>query len=151
MEILTAVLCDSAADYNGKLCILGAFDTIWARKFPATHAHCAIALRFLFRDTDLGEHQFQVRFVDPDGRNALPSGPISLKVRIDRIPDGAFFLSRNVILNLQGLPLKEPALYSFDVTVDESIVARIPLQVVTTDRSRGPDSQGGSGPPPQSP
>ena len=133
MEILTAVVCDSAADYQGKLCILGTFDTIWARNFPATHAHCAVALRMLFRDTDVGEHAFQVSFVDPDGRNALPNGPIRLNVRIDRIPDGAFFLSRNFILNLQGLPLKEPAQYSFDVTIDSKIVARIPLQVVTAE------------------
>ena len=34
MEVQAAVLCDSAADYRGKLCILGTFDTILASKLP---------------------------------------------------------------------------------------------------------------------
>ena len=130
MEVLTAVLCDSAANYNGRLCILGTFDTIWFAKFPATHPHCALAMRFLFRDEDIGEHRFEVHFVDPDGRNALPSGPLDIKFKITRIPEPTFFLSRNFVLNVRGLPFKEAAQYSFDVRLDTEIIARIPLQVV---------------------
>ena len=40
MELLTSVICDSASDYGGKLCILGAFDTVWSTKFPNQHPHC---------------------------------------------------------------------------------------------------------------
>jgi hypothetical protein len=33
------------------------------------------------------------------------------------------------VINLQGVPLEKPSLYSFDVHMDDQIVARIPLQV----------------------
>ncbi len=138
MEVLTAVLCDSAADYNGKLCILGTFDTIWCPKFPATHPHCALAMRFLFRNEDVGQHRFEVHFVDADGHNAWPSGPLDIKIKIGQIPEPTYFVSRNFVLNLRGLPFKEPAQYSFDVRLDDQIIARIPLQVMQKPQPRKP-------------
>ena len=130
MEVLIAVLCDAAVDYYGKLCLLGTFDTIWAQQFPAQHPHCAIALRFLFREADKGRHALQVSFVDPDGRNILPQGGPKINFDITEIPEQTFFLSRNFIINMQGLPLPEPNQYSFDIVMDGAIIARIPLQVV---------------------
>ena len=38
MEIQIAALCDSAADYGGKLCVIGTFDTIVAQSFPTAVA-----------------------------------------------------------------------------------------------------------------
>ena len=131
MEILTAVICDSAADYNGKLCILGTFDTIYAHRFPAVHPHCSLALRVVFRTADLGDHRFRVAFIDPDGRNVLPKeGEPRFEVKITEIPEKAAFISRNFVINLQGLPLEKPSLFSFIVHMDEQIVASIPLQVI---------------------
>jgi hypothetical protein len=43
MNIQVAVLCDAATDDNGKLNLLGAFDTIYARELPAIHPQCAVA------------------------------------------------------------------------------------------------------------
>ena len=37
MNIQVAVLCDAATDDNGKLNLLGAFDTIYAPQTPAVH------------------------------------------------------------------------------------------------------------------
>lgn len=130
MQVLTAVLCDSAADYQGKLCVLGAFDTIWAQKFPAVHAHCSLAMRFLFRDTDLGDHRLEIVFLDADGRNLLPRGPINLNLKVEAIPDRTYFLSRNLVINLQGLPLQMAGQYAFDVKIDSRTIANIPLQAV---------------------
>lgn len=130
MEVLTAVLCDSAADYNGKLCILGAFDSIYAQRFPAVHPQCSIALRFLFRDEDKGKHKFNICLIDPDGKNVLPAGGPKFEFEIRRIPEETFFFSQNFVINLQGLLLQKPAQYSFDIRMNETIVARIPLQVV---------------------
>jgi len=130
MEILTACLCDSAADYNGKLCILGAFDTIQARALPAVHPACSIALRFLIKEGDVGAHRIQLGLIDPDGRDILPAGKISIDFNVAGIPENSFFLSSNCVLNLQGLVLPAAAPYSFDVRVDGNILARIPLQVL---------------------
>ncbi|MEW6303387.1 MAG: hypothetical protein AB1705_07955 [Verrucomicrobiota bacterium] len=137
MEVLTAVLCDSAADYNGKLCILGAFDTIWVRRFPAAHPHCAIALRFLFRDTDEGKHKIAINLIDSDGRNMLPGKVPPIELDLQQIPEETFFLSRNFVVNLQGLPLNKPGQYSIDIVFDDSIVARIPLQLIQLKEGTG--------------
>ena len=104
MELLTSVICDSASDYNGKLCILGAFDTIWSVKYPNKHPNCTLALRFLFNASDMGKHQFKVVFVNADGKELLPNGPLKFGIQIGPIPDKQYFMSRNLTLNMQGLP-----------------------------------------------
>jgi len=130
MQILTVCLCDSAADYNGKLCILGAFDSIQARTLPAVHPSCSVALRFLLKEADVGPHRIQLGLIDPDGRDILPAGKISIDFTVPGIPEQSFFLSSNCVLNLQGLVLPVAGQYSFDVRVDGEIMARVPLQVL---------------------
>ena len=130
MEILTACLCDSAADYNGKLCILGAFDTIQTRQLPTTHPFCSVALRILLKDADVGAHRIQLGLIDSDGKDLLPTGRISIDFNVPVIPEQSFFMSSNCVLNLQGLVLPAATQYSFDVSVDGAILARIPLQVI---------------------
>ena len=68
MDVQIASLCDSAADYGGKLCLLGAFDTILVRQFPALHPFCSVALRIIFRDTDEGKHTLRMNLIDEIGR-----------------------------------------------------------------------------------
>ena len=137
MEILTAVLCDSAADYHGKLCILGAFDTIAASRFPVVHPHCSVAVRLLFKDEDIGKHSLQIMPIDTDGKNILPAAPPKWEFDLQKIPEETFFLSRNFVLNFQGLFFQKPAQYSFDITLDDRIIARIPLQAVQIQEGGG--------------
>ncbi len=127
MEVLSALLCDSAEDYQGKLCVLGAFDTLVSRNFPVAHPHCAIALRLLFRSADEGKHAFRIKLIDSDGKSDLPELCPEMEVRI---PGDLYFLSRNMVINLQGLPFAAPGQYSLDIAMDDVMVARIPLQVL---------------------
>lgn len=136
MELLTAVLCESASDFNGKLCILGTFDTVGATHFPVKHPHCTLALRFLFYAEDAGPHKFEVRFVNEDGQELLPRGPIKFDIDIEPIPMNRYFISRNLILNMQGLELPAAGEYAFDIMKDGEAFRRIPLQVV-----QGPNTQ----------
>ncbi|MCZ6673276.1 MAG: hypothetical protein O7C75_10100 [Verrucomicrobia bacterium] len=130
MELLTSVICDSASDYHGKLCILGAFDTVWSAKFPSQHPHCTLALRFLFTGSDMGKHDFKVVFVDADGKELLPKGPLKFGIQIGPVPDEQYFLSRNLVVNIQGLPLPEPGQYAFNIHCNGEVISRIPLQAV---------------------
>jgi hypothetical protein len=134
MQVQVAALCDSAADYGGKLCMIGAFDTIGVRTFPATHPHCSIALRIVFHDQDQGKHQLRVTMIDEDGRNLLPRLEPNLEVRM---ADNLFFATVNMVFNLQGLKFEKPGHYSIDVSVDDNIVARIPLQIVQMAQGQG--------------
>jgi hypothetical protein len=127
MEIQAAVLCDSAADYKGKLCILGTFDTIISPALPSTHPQCSIALRLVFRDSDEGTHRLKLRMINEDGLNILPQIEPELQVKL---PENVYFYSRNLIFNLQQIKFEQAGLYSIDVLIDEQMMARIPLQVV---------------------
>ena len=78
MNIQVAVLCDAATDDNGKLNLLGAFDTIYAPQLPAVHPQCSVALRVTFMSGDVGERKLKLNFVNADGRAIMP--PIEIPV-----------------------------------------------------------------------
>src|ERR1041384_7218003 len=116
MNIQVAVLCDAATDDNGKLSLLGAVDTIYARDLPAVHPQCSVALRVTFSGGDEGKHNLQFSFVDADGRSIMESlPPIAVDVVL---PEDMHFGTRNFIFHLQNLTFNEPGLYSVDVSFD---------------------------------
>jgi hypothetical protein len=127
MNIQVAVLCDAATDDNGKLNLLGAFDTIYARELPAVHPQCSVALRVTFFSGDEGKHTLRLNFVDADGRSIMPDfPPIPVEVTL---PEDVHFGTRNFIINIQQLKFEEPGLYSVDISFDDQSVASIPLLV----------------------
>jgi hypothetical protein len=126
MEVQIASLCDSAADYDGKLCVLGCFDTIYARQFPATHPQCSVALRLLFRKEEEGRRRVRINFIDEDGHSVIP--PLDTEIEV-ALTDDALFATRNLVLNLQQLRFSLPGQYSVDVSVDDQIATCIPLKV----------------------
>jgi Family of unknown function (DUF6941) len=126
MNVQIAVLCDAATDDNGKLNLLGAFDTIFARELPAIHPQCTVALRVTFHSTDEGKHLLKLNFVDADGHSIMPSIDIPVEVRL---PEDVHFGTRNFIVNIQKLKFDEPGLYALDVALDDQSHANIPLLV----------------------
>jgi hypothetical protein len=126
MNIQVAVLCDAATDDNGKMNLLGAFDTIYAPQMPAIHPQCAVALRATFQPGDEGTRKLSLNFINADGHSILQSIEIPVPVTL---PDDAHFLTRNFIVNIQQLKFDEPGLYSVDVRVDDESVASVPLLV----------------------
>jgi hypothetical protein len=126
MDIQIAALCDAASDYGGKLCLLGAFDTITAPQFPSMHPQCAIALRIVFEKIEEGQHKLRLGFVDDDGRALMP--PIDMPVKVGVPPDSSF-ISQNIIVSIQGLKFDRPGTYSIDLAIDGRHEASIPLSV----------------------
>ena len=129
MNIQVAVLCDAATDDNGKLNLLGAFDTIYTQQLPATHPQCSIALRVTFGHQDEGAHQLRLNFVDADGRSIMPSIDIPVEVVL---PGDSHFGTRNFIVNIQQLKFQNPGLYATDILLDGRTQASIPLLVKHT-------------------
>ena len=127
MELHIAALCDSAADYGGKLCIIGTFDTIMSHNFPFFHPQCSIALRMIFHQDDEGSYPVKISIVDEDGRAVVPPIEGSLDVKI---PDDATFLTRNVVFNLQHLKFDRAGFYSIDVLINQRAIIGIPFRVV---------------------
>jgi hypothetical protein len=126
MNIQVAVLCDAATDDNGKLNLLGAFDTIYTQQLPADHPQCSIALRVTFSSGDEGKHTLSLNFVDADGRSIANFPPIPVEVSL---PDDMHFGTRNFIVNIQHLKFENPGLYSIDILLDGRSQANIPLLV----------------------
>jgi hypothetical protein len=126
MNIQVAVLCDAATDDNGKLNLLGSFDTIYARELPAVHPQCAVALRVTFFSADEGKRKLKLNFVDADGKSIMPSIEIPVEVTL---PEDMHFGTRNFVVNIQQLKFDEPGLFSVDLSLDDQPQASIPLLV----------------------
>ncbi len=131
MIVQVAVLCDAATDDNGKLNLLGAFDTIYTQQLPAVHPQCSIALRVTFGHEDEGAHKLRVSFVDADGRSIMPGTGIDIPVEVALLGD-SYFGTRNFIVNIQQLRFEQPGLYSADIALDDRTQASIPLLVKHT-------------------
>lgn len=127
MELLVAVLCDAAGDYGGTLNLIGVRDTLYARQFPVVHPQCALALRFCFSSEDEGEHKLTIRLLNADGQAVVP--PIEPRINI-RLAADVSFLTRNMILNLQGLGFPEAGEYAIQIANGNRSLAEIPLRVV---------------------
>lgn len=128
MNVEVFSLCDAATADQGKLNMLGAFDTLWSSKFPVTHPQCTIALRIRFVSIEKGEHNIAVNFVDVDGKHIIP--PVKGKIKVNFVEDQRSS-STNLILNIQGLKLEKEGQYSIDLAIDGSIKASLPLFVKT--------------------
>jgi hypothetical protein len=131
MEILSALLCDSAEDYVGKLCVLGAFDSFASANFPVIHPQCAVAVRYLLRDEDVGQHTIRVLLVGPDGESLIPMPQVpTLNIRVEPLQENVFFASQNLVLKFQGLQLQGPGQCEVRVLVDGQIARTVPFQII---------------------
>jgi len=54
MKLELFTLCDFAADYGGKLSVVGIFDTLGAKQVPAVHPQCAVAAKMRFEKIEEG-------------------------------------------------------------------------------------------------
>jgi len=129
MNIQVAVLCDAATDDQGKLNLLGAFDTIYTQQLPAVHPQCSVALRVTFGHEDEGARKLTLSFVDADGHSIMPAIPIPVDVVL---PGDSHFGTRNFIVNIQQLKFDAPGLYSMDLLLDDQPQISIPLLVKHT-------------------
>jgi hypothetical protein len=130
MDIQIATLCDFAADYNGKLVISGTFDALAARALPVVHPQCALAMRFCFTPEDEGRHKMSITVINEDGVALDPNNmPIEPEFEV-RLPGNIPFLTRNVVMNLQGLRFPAAGIYSVDIGCDGELIQRLPLRII---------------------
>jgi len=126
MNVEAFLLCDAATDQQGKLNVLGAFDTIYAKQLPAIHPACAIALRIRFEISEEGSHPVKILVIDEDAKPAGPKleGSINIKVR-----EGMDSIVSNLILNIQGLKFEKYGQYRIDLTIDNQTITDLPFTV----------------------
>lgn len=126
MHIQTAVVCDAATENNGKLNLLGAFDSIHAHQLPVVHPQCSIALRMTFNKVEEGSRKLRFSFVDEDGKSIMPAIDLPFEIRV---PEDGHFVTTNFIVSIQQLRFEKAGTYSIDVAVDGRQEASIPVVV----------------------
>jgi len=124
MNIEVMALCDAATESQGKLNILGAFDTIYSKNLPATHRLCAVALRMRFSQIEKGEHKIRLNLVDEDGKFILPA--LETKAKID-FPPHVDSCAINIVLNIQGLKFEKYGKYALDLAIDGRQEGSLPI------------------------
>ncbi|MBI5663773.1 MAG: hypothetical protein HZC49_01600 [Nitrospirae bacterium] len=127
MKVELFVLCDAATDYQGKLNLLGTFDSIWSKQMPSAHPLCAVALRLRFMKIEEGEHKVKISIVDGDGKAVVR--PVEAGVNIQFKNSPLTSMAANMILNLQGLNFQAYGEYSIDLAVDGRHESSLPLYV----------------------
>jgi len=120
------ILCDAATEQQGKLNLLGTFDTLYAREVPVVHPACAVAIRLRFSRIEEGNHKVKVTFADADGKLVMPPMNASLAVRF-RPEDTT--VTANLVLNLLQLRFERFGEYTIDLAVSGRQEGSIPLYV----------------------
>lgn len=113
VEIFT--LCDAAADYQGRLSILGVFDTIFASQLPAIHPFCSVAIRMTFERIERGKHGLTLHIVNEDGVFVIP--PFEGDFRVE-MPGNSRIASVNMVINLGQLKFNEYGEYAINLAID---------------------------------
>lgn len=120
MRIPMAILADAAnVSQEGKLNVLGTFDAIRARSFPARHLSMVFVFRLQADWEDSGEtYPISVRLVDMDGRKLFESEG---RIEVPEIAPGEY-QSVNQIMNLVGVEFPSPGRYKFEVRAGDAPV-----------------------------
>ena len=126
MDVETFLLCDAANDSQGKLNILGAFNTIGAGQVPIVKPSAALACRLRFELDEVGEHHFEVNVIDMDGRNIIKPIEGNLKVAI---ASNQLFSVVNIILNIQNLKLEQFGHYRIELRCMDKVVCSLPFSL----------------------
>lgn len=128
LEILT--FCDAAAEYGGRLNILGAVDTLIATDLPIKYPQCAVVARLRAARIEEGEHNVRLMIIDADGNPLLN---VDGKIGIRFTSGGSAAV--NLIINAQNLEFKAAGEYAVEVAVDGIQLGSSPLFVRLRERS----------------
>jgi hypothetical protein len=130
MKLEIFALCDAATDQNGKLNILGAFDTIFAPQLPLVYQNCAVAAKMRWDKTEEGRKQIRISFSDPDGRAVIPALDAPIEVRV---PDNAHDITTsatNFVVTIQQIKLERAGEHEIDLFLDGELQGSLPLYIV---------------------
>ncbi|HKJ93986.1 MAG TPA: hypothetical protein VJ957_12525 [Longimicrobiales bacterium] len=135
LELKFALLADHVTETReGKLVIVGEFDTIAAPSAPVTHAPMYLVARLEATDADeLENHAFRLGLFTDDGREIVPLSPPN-PLRLLRTGPGR--LRGQVIVQLGAVTFPEFGVYEFRLVVDEAVLARPPVHVIRVERPR---------------
>lgn len=129
MEIEIFTLCDFAQDVNGKLTIVGTFDTIHASHLPAIHPTLSIVARLRFHKNELGKHSFRISILDGNNKEIIP--PLEGKLDVQITPSGEWGYA-NIVAQISQLNLFSYGRHSVNLSFDGKEIKSLPFSIKKT-------------------
>lgn len=129
LELLT--LCEFAANYGGKICIIGINDIFKSDRVPVQIAKCYIVWRIRYSPSEAGEHVRKISIIDADGKEMAP--PLIDKVNVV-LEDGSSGCVDTGLMNISGMPIKSFGEHSVYLNVDGQPLGSQPLYLVRAQR-----------------
>lgn len=126
MDVEIFTLCDYSQDMQGKLVIVGTFDTLNVRELPAIHPACSVAARIRFENVEAGPHQLRLMILDPNNGNVVPPLDANMEIRISPNTNTA---TANFIINLNQIRFSVTGRYSINLFIDGAQRKSLPFFV----------------------
>jgi hypothetical protein len=117
--------CDFAQENNGKLTVVGTFDTIIARHFPCVHPQLSVVIRIRFDLWEFASHTFRIETSDLNGDRCME--PIGGNIAVNGI--GNATAVSHLLFTISNLNFKTAGMISFALFIDDKELASIPLYV----------------------
>lgn len=127
MECELFTLSDYAENYNGKLTIVGTFDSIGANTLPHKHPNLAISLKMRFSEKEVGAHAIQIRLIDTSGKEYAK---INGQLNVAKPNPGMSYSSANFVMRFNNLTFPDIGRYTFELDVDDNWQAAAPIHVL---------------------
>ena len=133
MKIEIFALCDAAAEYAGKLCLLGSLIP-FRQGIPLHSSLFHRASHRRFDRIEEGGHRLRNSIVDEDGNPIVPiiEGHIHIT-----FPPNLFSVCGNTVLDLSGLRFPKSGRYRIDLAVDNRLESSLPLTVQSAGAKHG--------------
>jgi hypothetical protein len=137
VQVNLLVLCDAAnVSREGKLNILGEFDSIHASAFPLTYPTMVLVVRLEAHPAEAGDHRMKLHLFDEDGGDVVP--PLEGEFPTGEPPfPGVGIRTAPLILQMHGVRFDHPGHYSFELLVDNHHLRSLPLHIVAGASSNG--------------
>ena len=124
MNVSFALLADyTTTSKEDKFSVIGIYDRIGARVFPARHPQLQLAIRIHTTRADLGHsRQIMVDLVNSEGKTLQKAeGTIGIPRDVDRPP------TMNLVMVFENTVFEEAGVYQFNIFIDGRQEAEVPL------------------------
>jgi hypothetical protein len=122
-EIFT--FCDFAQENQGKLIVVGTFDTIITQNFPCVHPQLSVVIRIRFNISEFSSHTFRIETRDMDGEMCMEG--ISGKIDVRGV--GNATAVSHLVFCITGLHFKNAGVINFILYIDDREQASVPLYI----------------------
>jgi hypothetical protein len=125
MRIELFTFCDFAQENNGKLTIVGTFDTIISRTFPCMHPQLSVVIRIRFDLWEFANHNFRIETRDLNGEMSMDA----INGNVDVKGVGNATAVSHLVFTISNLRFKGSGVINFVLYIDDREISSIPLHV----------------------